>query len=147
MASKRLAIQNQLVTILQGVSNVSSVSKKVIDPDKWSGENREIYVLAGQQMKTPASEDGALYSVLAYFQIMGFVKADTDVDETGLLNDACDSLIEDIEEALLEDTTLTTTTDAKQLIIEFDNPIYDTGNNKGVVFIGLHVLYYHEEDV
>lgn len=140
-----------MITTLSGIKksdgyncDVDKVSKVLKDP-KNVAEERYICVAAGQQIKRPASEDAELYEVHAFFQIIGYVKCDKDVDDVGLLNDACDEFIDDIETALLKDDTIFTTTEAKSLTVESDMPVYDDNGTQALVFVGVDVVYYQED--
>lgn len=152
MASSRLAIQNRIITTLSAIrktdgynNDVDKVSKVIKDPANVT-QGRYICVAAGQQIKRPVSEDAEVYEVHAFFQIIGYVKCDQDVDDIGILNDACDGFIEDIETALLKDDTIFTTTEAKSLTVESDMPVYDDNGTTALVFVGVDVVYYQEDD-
>ena len=152
MASTRLNIQNQLVTILgtittgNGYNNtVAKVTKKLKKLDSIP-KYPELSVLAGVQKKIPADESGTLYKVTATFAVVGYVRTTEDVTDSGLLNDACDKLIEDINEALLSETSLYTV-GVKQLVIEEDEPLLDYESNFGLVFVIISVIYYHDNNI
>lgn len=151
MASRRLTIQNRLVTILQGITtgngyhnNVVAVGKRFKDIQKVNS-HPELFVLSGGQDHHTVDEARSIYEVVATFVVVGTLAVDEELDTSANMNDASDELIEDIVEVLLTDATLYANTKAKWIEVTSSQPP-EFGTTKGYVAVFLEVGYHHGTD-
>ena len=149
MASARREIHDSLINILKTIAissgyhqNVASVTKRMKEIEMVPAFP-SLSVLEGEQVFQNISEEEDLYEASASFSVIGYVKTDHDAADAGLLSTAADDLIEDIKDALVNNTgTLFTLTSAKSLRFVSDEPLLDYQNNWGYVTVNFTVTYY-----
>lgn len=155
MASSRLTIQNFLVTLLQSITtangynnNVQLVTKRIKDIEEVTSFP-ELSVIAGSKMFEIADEQEELFKITTTFAIVGYLKSEYDVNDSGKLNDDADRLIEDIETCLLSDNTIynPSNTETKTLTIDSDTPIFDYEKNWATVTIFITIVYFTTENI
>lgn len=152
--SMRTDIKNQIIASLSRIStaagynnDIALITKRLMSHEKLGGRYPALSVLTGQVNKTPDDSGVRVWQCSATFIVVGYIKADTDITDSGLLSDAADDLMEDIERALLTDSTLSHTADSKMLfyVLQTEQPYLDFENNRGEVAVILGVNFLHEE--
>ena len=155
MGSIRLDIQNQIVAILQTITkdnkynnDVRLVTRRMINPRDITSYP-VLCVIPGPSRKRTIDESMKLYEVTLVFGIVGYVQAMNDPNREGLLSDAAQNLIEDIEDALLADTTMTDQADseAQFVVVANEEPWLDYDKNIAEVDVGIAVQYTHDVTV
>ncbi len=81
-----------------------------------------------------------LYQVEAGFEIIGYIRTSYDIQNTGSLTDACEEVLEKIEEAILVDETIYDLGVTKIEIVSED-AIPDYENNIGYAILNLTITY------
>jgi hypothetical protein len=129
--------------------NVHQVTKRIMRIDEVPA-SPTISVVVGPTAKRPSDETGhALYRATTTFQCIGYLKTFMDPSQEGtMIDEACD-LQEDIEEALLVDSTLVQTPTASgwQVSIVSEPPFVDYENRFAEVQVVVVIDYYHTSDV
>ncbi|MFI5250799.1 MAG: hypothetical protein ACHQQQ_00080 [Bacteroidota bacterium] len=150
MPSARREIQEKLIDILETITvsngyhhDVAAATKKLKGIEQISSFP-ELCVIEGEQVFHITSEEENLYEVTSTFSVIGYVKVGTDADDAGILSDACDDLLEDIRDALLDNAgVLFSETAAKSIRFLSDEPVLDYQNNWGHITVNFSVMYYY----
>lgn len=155
MASTRRLIQEELIKILGTIKKVDGYNNDVVKVTKrLKTVDRitsfpECSVLIGGSIITAADQAEKQWKVVIVYGLIGYVKSDTDTDDTGRLSDAANDLIEDMEEAVLSSTTLIDNVAAlaHRYELQAEEPFLDYQNNFAQVQVNLGVWFYHGSDV
>lgn len=151
--SIRAKIHDQLITVLSGIKQELGFNNTVVAVNRiWKdpadvSSFPQISVLTGVQHKKWASEEEGLYEVKSEFYIIGYTRGDIDSSEGKSFYDAADGFIKDIEDAILQDTTLASAFANNwpiQLLVAGDDPILvEAASSMGIVSVAIVITYYH----
>lgn len=150
--SVRKSIHTDIVESLKGITKANGFNNDValVTKREKTIESVTVWptlcVLAGQDT-TEMSGNQDLYRGSLVFGIVGFGQTATDVSDEGLIADAAQDLIEDIENRLIRDTSLVVGADAsaKLLTITGEQPLFDYDKNEYSVQVNVVVEFYHAQ--
>lgn len=149
MPSKRKQILQNIVTVLQGITvangfnnDVQEVSRNFKDWTQTENFPR-INVLPGlEQIKAEIhqQDDVTNFSDPLSFRLVSYVKTAEDIDDSGVLADAIEDLIEDIKKRLYTNVKLNLSF-VEETAVDSVDAYFDWTENIGVIIIDCHVAF------
>lgn len=145
----REAILQNLVTTMQGITyaagydtNVAKVTRRFKTHDEVT-KFAHVCVLASES-PLRHMDSNEMFEADLGFTIIGYVRAQRDISESGLVSQAVESLIGDAIKAIYADFHRGDTAHVDETVIESIDPYYDWEKNIGVMVLTGHVLYHTE---
>lgn len=135
---------DQLVSLLLTIGGVQKVIKRYLSFDEILIAPI-LSVIRGNTIKE-ISGNADLYKVETTFEILCYIKTSYDVEDTGLLTDEAERLLELVEEKILQDETIY---DLGAVKIELTNEeiIPDYEHNLCYAGVSLTITYFTNENI
>lgn len=154
-SSINITVQNKVIDLLKTITTgngfnntVQLVTKRYMDVDKI-GSYPSVVVQRGQWSRSWADASKALFKTTARLAVIGYVNGNTDTTDSGKLTDLLDSLSQDVENCIADNTNEILSVDdgAKSLLVTTGYPLLDDVDNFGAFILSLEVEFYHDANV